>query len=234
MQPSIREMLDLRRPPIAIGFLDELPVDLPRWGGPELPGGLFFLARGDERTCLLYGASGPLQLCCGLSYPSHRPAVGASPGAGWNDRTHDPEGLPRHVGGTRDSTVGGLTRRGRVSTGRRRNSPDVVLLTVTAVQGMIVNEAVLRAGIGGAVASTLGRPSCAVLPLTMDTRQAAISLGCQGNRTFTGLADDEMYVSIPGEHWSNFVQQVAEIRQANEAMASTTWPDERHSRACNC
>ena len=66
----------------------------------------------------------------------------------------------------------------------------------------------------------LGRPGCAVLPYTTSTGQAALSFGCKGNRTFTGLGDDELYVCIPGDRWPTVVERLAEAVQANETMGA--------------
>ena len=62
------------------------------------------------------------------------------------------------------------------------------------------------------------RPTCAVLPFVMSSASAAVSLGCAGNRTFTGLQDDELYVAIPGAKWEDFKVRLAEIAAANEHM----------------
>src|SRR5436853_285853 len=75
-------------------------------------------------------------------------------------------------------------------------------------------------GAGHALTTVLGRPGCAILPLTGNTHAAALSLGCQGNRTFTGLPDAQMYVSLPGEKWPAVAAKVAAILAANRTMAA--------------
>ena len=62
------------------------------------------------------------------------------------------------------------------------------------------------------------RPACAVLPLTTTNGQTSISLGCKGNRTFTGLPDEEMYVAIPGDKWQAVIEKLTETHAANLAM----------------
>ena len=98
--------------------------------------------------------------------------------------------------------------------------PDIVLIAAKPGQAMLIYEAVIKAGAGSAVMNALGRPACAVLPLTMANGQASISLGCKGNRTFTGLADEEMYVAIPGDKWEAVTEKLAEVQQANVAMGN--------------
>lgn len=96
--------------------------------------------------------------------------------------------------------------------------PDVVLIAAKPAQAMLFYEAAIKAGAGSALTHALGRPACAVLPLTMANGQTSVSLGCRGNRTFTSLADDEMYVAIPGDRWEVVSQKLAEAHEANEAM----------------
>jgi uncharacterized protein (DUF169 family) len=98
-------------------------------------------------------------------------------------------------------------------------TPDVVLLAATPAQSMLIYEAALRAGAGVALTNLLGRPSCAVLPLTLSTDTAAISLACSGNRIYTGLQNDELYVSIPGAKWQAFKDALSQILAANARMS---------------
>jgi uncharacterized protein (DUF169 family) len=44
----------------------------------------------------------------------------------------------------------------------------------------------------------MGRPACAMVPQTLSASQSVASVGCIGNRVYTGLGDDEMYLTIPG------------------------------------
>jgi len=47
----------------------------------------------------------------------------------------------------------------------------------------------------------MGRPTCAALPQALDSLRPAVSLGCIGNRVYTGLSDSEGYVAIPRKRW---------------------------------
>ena len=96
--------------------------------------------------------------------------------------------------------------------------PDVVLIAAKPAQAMLIYEAAIKAGAGSARTNALGRPACAVLPLTTTNGQTSISLGCKGNRTFTGLPDEEMYVAIPGDKWQAVIEKLTETHAANLAM----------------
>src|SRR5207247_428312 len=75
--------------------------------------------------------------------------------------------------------------------------PDVVLVRGTARQIMLVAEAARAAGIGHD-GPALGRPACSMIPEAMRAARGNTSLGCIGNRVYTGLGDDELYFTVPG------------------------------------
>ncbi len=95
--------------------------------------------------------------------------------------------------------------------------PDVVLVRGRAKQVMLVVEAARMAGIDSEVA-VRPRPTCAMLPETMQEDRATISLGCIGNRVYTGLGDDELYVAIPGRKVSEVMRKLATIVRANREL----------------
>ena len=75
--------------------------------------------------------------------------------------------------------------------------PDVVLVRGRARQIMLVAEAARAAGLAGDAAA-MGRPACAMIPTVLNGPGGVTSLGCIGNRVYTGLGDDELYFTIPG------------------------------------
>src|SRR3954470_6474862 len=74
--------------------------------------------------------------------------------------------------------------------------PDLVLVRGTAAQLMVLVEAAQAAGVAPD-APAIGRPTCAALPQALDSRRPAMSLGCIGNRVYTGLGEGEGYVALP-------------------------------------
>ena len=81
---------------------------------------------------------------------------------------------------------------------------------------MLLNEATMRAG-AAAGAPLLGRPSCMALPAAL-TGGTTISLGCVGNRVYTGLQDDELYVVVPGKSLASIAASTAVITEANTKL----------------
>jgi uncharacterized protein (DUF169 family) len=97
-------------------------------------------------------------------------------------------------------------------------TPTVVLVAARPAEAMLLYEAALRAGAGNALSNIMGRPGCAVLPLARQSGMAALSFGCKGNRTYTGLPDDELYLAIPGHAWTAVKEKLEEIERANAAV----------------
>ena len=76
---------------------------------------------------------------------------------------------------------------------------------------MLLSEAARTAGAFES-ATTMGRPACAMLPHAMDTSG---SVGCIGNRVYTGLGDDEPYLSVPGSALDATLEKLDTILNAN-------------------
>jgi uncharacterized protein (DUF169 family) len=89
--------------------------------------------------------------------------------------------------------------------------PDVVIVAGNARQMMILAEAAGAAGM-------MGRPTCAALPQAMKTGQGVASLGCIGNRVYTGLGDDETYFALPGGQVKAVTEKLAGIVHANSEL----------------
>jgi uncharacterized protein (DUF169 family) len=95
--------------------------------------------------------------------------------------------------------------------------PDVVVFRGTARQIMLLSESARRAGVFEA-GSVMGRPACAMLPQAIGTASGVASLGCIGNRVYTGLADDELYLSVPGSGVRTLLEELSTIVAANQAL----------------
>ncbi|MNC93338.1 hypothetical protein D3C83_99450 [compost metagenome] len=81
---------------------------------------------------------------------------------------------------------------------------------------MLLHEAATRAGM--ATAPLLGRPTCMAIPAAM-AAGAASSLGCIGNRIYTGLPDDEFYTVLRADRLEALVGEIATLTAANAALA---------------
>lgn len=97
--------------------------------------------------------------------------------------------------------------------------PDVVLIRGTVKQLMVLVEAVQAAGVTNTT-SVMGRPTCAALPEAIQSDGAITSLGCIGNRVYTGLGDDEAYMAIPGSHLQEVCGKLKTLVEANNHLES--------------
>jgi uncharacterized protein (DUF169 family) len=96
-------------------------------------------------------------------------------------------------------------------------SPDVVIVRGNVRQLMLVSEAARSAGIFNG-ADILGRPACAMIAHATDTGNAVASFACIGNRVYTNLADDELYVTIPGKALVRVQERLDVILGANAQL----------------
>jgi len=95
--------------------------------------------------------------------------------------------------------------------------PDVVLVRGNPRQVMLLAEAAQAAGVSTG-SGVMGRPTCAAIPEAMRTQHGVASLGCIGNRIYTRLADDELYIALPGKHLAAVTDKLATIVHANREL----------------
>lgn len=94
--------------------------------------------------------------------------------------------------------------------------PDVVLFALKPSAAMLLQEAAGRAGVGMG-APALGRPTCMALPASLQHGTIS-SLGCMGNRIYTGLGEDEMYVVLRAKDLPAVAEALPVIDGANSAL----------------
>ena len=204
---------------IAIGFFDSPPPGIARWEGGPVPAGCVFWEKAMRGQTFYTVPSDHYN--CAVGSHTHRIALPAERAHELND-TIVFMAQNNYVATAEVPSIPTLARPpGAVAYGPIDGAgfkPDVVLIAAKPAQAMLIYEAAIKAGAASALTNALGRPACAVLPLTMASGQTSISLGCKGNRTFTGLPDDEMYVAIPGDKWQLVLEKLAEAHEANAAM----------------
>ncbi len=216
---DLQKLLHLSKPPIAIGFLPAVPDHIEAWDGGPVPAGCAFWRQAQEGRTL---------------YTLHSDHYNCAIGA----HTHNIP-LPADRAGELTGTVGFMVENGYIILDEVPGIPmlpsspaaivygpaedasfeaSVVLIAAEPANAMLLYEAALQVAAGTALMPSLGRPGCAVLPLTVNQNKAAISLGCAGNRTFTGIPASEMYVCIPGGLWTAVVEKIAKVINSNRSM----------------
>jgi uncharacterized protein (DUF169 family) len=219
MMNPIQNTLGLSAPPIAIGFSDEPPAGLSAWQGGAVPAGCVFWREAmNGRAFYTVPAD---HYNCAVGAYTHALNLPPERGTQLDDtvkfmvlkeylRMEEVPGIP-----TLEKAPAYISY-APIDAAPFRH--DLVLIAAKPSAAMLIYETALRAGAGAALSNTLGRPACAVLPLANKTGLASLSLGCMGNRTFTGLPDEELYVCIPGRHWAGVLAKLTEIGRANSEM----------------
>jgi uncharacterized protein (DUF169 family) len=95
--------------------------------------------------------------------------------------------------------------------------PDVVVFRGNTRQVMLLSEAARAAGVFDS-GTVMGRPACAMLPQAMSTGNTVASIGCIGNRVYTGLQDDELYITVPGASVQAVLDQLSTTLIANREL----------------
>jgi uncharacterized protein (DUF169 family) len=214
---QLQTLLELRTAPVALTFRQDAPADVPRVSAVA-PSGCGYWKRAAEGETFYTQASDHY----GCPIGAHTHGVDLPPA-----QVKELEGVVGMMLGLhylRPEEVPAISRRQsefRVAEyaplAEATETPDVVLVRGNAKQVMLLAEAAQAAGVG-AESGLMGRPTCAVVPEVVRTRRCAASLGCIGNRVYTGLADDELYFALPGEHVKAVTEKLAEMVHANREL----------------
>ncbi len=211
---ELQGLLRLKSQPLAITFCPEPPPGVPRINRPAASGCTYWRLAAEGAVFYTEGAD---HFGCPVGAYTH--GVSLPPA-----QTEELKGL-----------VGTMTDLGYLNLGEipqipRRSQafgvlvyaplalapcpPDVVLVRGNARQVMALAEAA-RGANAVSDAATMGRPACAMIPQTLQTGAGTTSLGCIGNRVYTGLRDDELYYAVPGERLGAVIERLQAIVQAN-------------------
>ena len=208
--------LRLTRRPVSVTFLDAEPAGIPRFDGTEPAGCSYWRLAADGRV--FYTRPSDHFNCAVGSYTLNIPLS-----AEREKETEQTLQMMFGAGYIRPEDVPGIPRLKKTPAaivfaplGASPVEPSVVLFAARASAAMLLNEAAMRVGSGGAL-PPLGRPSCMALPAAME-KGTVSSLGCIGNRVYTGLGEDELYVAVPGIDLEKVASALEIIVSANEAI----------------
>ena len=95
-------------------------------------------------------------------------------------------------------------------------APSVVLAAGKPGSIMMLAEAASRARATASL-PLLGRPTCMALPAAL--KQGAVtSSGCVGNRVYTEISEDELYIVLRGGDLESITGEIDTIRTANQTL----------------
>jgi uncharacterized protein (DUF169 family) len=196
LEKQFTARLTLGRRPVAITFLDAVPPGVAKFSGTEPAGCSFWRLAAAERSFYTVPSD---HFNCAVGAYTHN--VQLPP-----DRVQETEamlGMMFNIGYVRPEEVPAIPRLSKepaavvfAPLADTPVAPSVVLFTCKTAAAMLLNEASIRAGASSAL-PLLGRPSCMALPAAL-AHGTVTTLGCIGNRVYTDIGPEEMYVVVPG------------------------------------
>ncbi|MEI9976565.1 MAG: DUF169 domain-containing protein [Ignavibacteriota bacterium] len=105
-------------------------------------------------------------------------------------------------------------------------APSVVLVSGKPGRVMMLSEAANRAGASSNL-PLLGRPTCMAIPASL-SNGAVLSSGCIGNRVYTEIGEDELYVVLRGSDLDRIAAEIDTIQSANQTL--TGYHQDRRAR----
>ncbi len=217
LELRILRPLGLARRPVAVAFRESAPPGIEKFSGTQPSGCSFWRIAAEGRT--FYTLPSDHYNCPVGSY-TH--SIALPP-----DRAPELEqalGLMAGAGYIRMQDVPGVFRLPQTPPvviyaplGETPVDPDVVLFSGRPASVMLLEEAALRTGLAAQL-PMFGRPTCMAIPAALAQGTVA-SAGCIGNRIYTGLGEDEMYVAVPGRDLERIAAEIATIASANIQLA---------------
>jgi uncharacterized protein (DUF169 family) len=208
--------LTMSRRPVAVTFLDNEPAGIEKFAGTEPAGCSYWRLAAAGRT--FYTVPADHFNCAVGAYTHH---IHLPP-----EREKETEtmlGMMFDLNYVRPEEVPGIPRLAEepaaivfAPLGETPVAPSVVLFACRSASAMLLNEAAMRAGAASSL-PLLGRPSCMALPAAM-MHGTVTSLACIGNRVYTGLAEGELYVVVPGAKLESVFEALGVISTANTAL----------------
>jgi len=204
------------RRPVAVTFLESAPANIEKFSGTEPSGCSFWRLAADGRVFYTVPEN---HFNCAVGAYTHNIPLSTER----EKETEQTLKLMFDLGYVKPEEVPQIPRLGKAPAailysplGEAPVAPDVVLLACKPAAAMLLNEAISRAGVASGVPA-LGRPTCMALPAAMQ-HGSILSLGCIGNRVYTGLAEDEMYLVIRGKDLAAVADALGVITTANAAL----------------
>jgi uncharacterized protein (DUF169 family) len=216
LEHRIGAAVKLGRRPVAVTFADAAPANVERFSGTEPSGCSFWRLAAAGRVFYTVPEN---HFNCAVGAYTHN--ISLSPER--EKETEQTLKMMFDLGYVKPEEVPQIPRLAKAPAaivyaplGESPVAPDVVLFACKPAGAMLLNEAANRAGVGSG-APALGRPTCMALPASLQ-HGAILSLGCIGNRVYTGLGEDEMYFVLRGRDLAAVADALGVITSANAAL----------------
>ena len=217
MSEQIQQLLNMETAPVAVTFHDARPDNVPHTEKVEASGCTYWRRAAEGKTFYTEASD---HYNCPIGCYTHNVELPPKQA----EELQNTLGLMGELGYISMEEVPGIPRREDsfqsavyAPLADATGTPDVVIISGTPRQMMLLAEAATAAGIG-TENSVMGRPTCAVIPAVVQGGRGVSSLGCIGNRVYTSLSDDDFYFAFPGEHIDALVDKLETIVNANRAL----------------
>jgi uncharacterized protein (DUF169 family) len=218
---DLTNTLGLSVAPIAIGFEETVPTNVPAFDAPmpepmedgrtgRVPAGCVFWVHATEQT---FSTVAPDHANCSVGSLTHgfktldevarNSDVAALLESGWVTMDVVPQ-IPVVHERPEAVTYGPL--------GDAASDPDVVLLRINGKQLMVLHDAWPALRIEG-------KPQCHIVAVAKESGQVAASVGCALSRARTGMAATEMTCAIPAARLSDVVDALKTTAAADTTVA---------------
>ena len=216
MERRLSTVLGLRRRPVGVAFRESPPAGVAKFEGTvpsscsfwrlAAAGGAFYTVPADHYNCPIgsHTHNIPLPEARAQELPQTL-ALMSSIGYLRMEEVPSIPRLPRTPGAVVYAPLGEMPV-----------DPDVVLFSGAPGRVMLLQEAAVRADVG-VQAPVLGRPTCMALPAAL-ALGSVVSVGCIGNRVYTDVGEDELYVVVPGRDLPKIAAETETIAGANAKL----------------
>jgi uncharacterized protein (DUF169 family) len=216
IEQKIQQILNSPRRPVAIAFLDRVPEGIARFEGSEpsscsywrlaAAGRTFYTVPSDHWNCPIGGYTH--NTLTAERMPELQQVLGLMSEIGYVRMEEIPGVF--HLEQTPVAIVYGPL-------GEIAVTPSVVLASGKPGRMMMLSEAALRAGAMSTL-PLLGRPTCMAIPAAI-ANGAVTSTGCIGNRVYTDIGEDELYVTLRGADLEKIADEIDTIASANSTLS---------------
>jgi uncharacterized protein (DUF169 family) len=216
LERRIKAAVTLEKRPVAVAFMDSIPTGVEKFSGTEPSGCSFWRIAAAGRVFYTVPEN---HFNCAVGAYTHN--ISLSPGR--QQETEQTLKMMFDLGYVKPEEIPQIPRLAKAPAsivyaplGESPVAPSVVLFACKPSAAMLLNEAANRAGVSSG-APALGRPTCMALPASLQ-HGAILSLGCMGNRVYTGLGEDEVYVVLRGDDVPAVADALGIISSANAAL----------------
>jgi uncharacterized protein (DUF169 family) len=215
IERKLQQILQSSRRPVAVAYLDAAPQGVPKFEGSE------------PSSCSFWRLAAAGQTFYTIPSDHFNCPVG-----GYTHNTLTPEKMPELAQILSMMTDIGYLRAEEIPRvfqlpvgpkvvvyaplGETPVAPSVVLAAGKPGRLMVLNEAANRAQALSNL-PLLGRPTCMALPAAL-AQGAVTSAGCIGNRVYTDIPEDELYVVLRGADLERIAGEISTVETANQKL----------------